>query len=103
MLVTTLKDSKTSKHVSILYELQKKQLPLLKFQPSYTQKHSHRVQTSGFEDGEGHAAPAVRKKYERGEPHSSKVIILVKVKVKFNLRNATKAQTGSRGIPLQFL
>jgi len=32
MLVTTLKDSKTSKHVSILYQL----LPLLKFQPSYT-------------------------------------------------------------------
>jgi len=31
MLVTTMKDSKTSKHVSTLY-----QLPLLKFHPSYT-------------------------------------------------------------------
>ena len=31
MLVTTLKDSKTSKHVSVVNKL----LPLLKFQPSY--------------------------------------------------------------------
>jgi hypothetical protein len=47
--------------------------------------------------------PILPNKYGTETPHHGPQLLLIKVKVKFTVEQATKAQRGSRGIALLFL